>query len=117
MISKENFIFVLSQIEKQENKDRNFTKFLQDGNYIDGHIVSTFSEPLLDTTLKLLSLFFEEDVFNKKNDTWIEWFVYENDFGKQKMSCFIDNVKYKITNAEEMYNFLILWKGNNNENS
>jgi hypothetical protein len=115
MINKKDFIFVLSQIELQIEKERNFVKFLQDGNYIDGHVASSFSEPLLDVTIKLLSSFFEDNVFIKKDDDWLGWFAYENDFGKMKMSCFYDDKEYVITNSEGMYNFLILLKENNNE--
>lgn len=115
MINKENFIFILSQIQNQIEKERNLIKFLQDNNYIDGHTASCFSEPLMSTSIKLLSLFFEDNAFNSKYGTWIEWFIYENNFGKQKMSCFMNDKEYIISNVEEMYNFLILWKGNNNE--
>jgi hypothetical protein len=113
MIKKEYFILVLSQIEKQLNKDRKLVKFLTDNNYIDGNPASSFSEPLLDITIKLLSLYFEDDAFNSKySDTWIDWFIFDNDFGKRKLPCYMNKKEYIISNADEMYNFLILWKGN-----
>ena len=117
MISKKDFIEVLNNIQYQEDKDQKLSKFLSNNDYVDGHIVGSFSEPLMSTTIKLLSLFFEDGAFNKKNDTWLEWFIYENDCGKKKMLCFMDNIEYKITDAEEMYDFLILWKGKSDDNN
>lgn len=109
MIEKENFVFVLSQIEKQIEKERKLVNFLSEG-YIDGYPVSTFSEPLIETTIKLLSIFFEDDAFKNKSNTWIEWFVYDDDFGRRGLTAFIDKKEYKFSNAEEFYDFLILWK-------
>ena len=116
MIEKKDFIFVLSQIEKQIEKDQNLVRYLISNNYIEGNPVGCFSDILLNTTIKLLSTFFEDDVFTKKIDTWIEWFIFENDFGNKKMSCFIDKIEYNITNSEEMYDFLIKWKYDNENN-
>jgi hypothetical protein len=36
------------------------------------------------------------------------WDAYENDFGKKKMSAYYKKKEYVITNAGEMYDFLIL---------
>ena len=116
MIKKENFVFVLSQLEKQIEKERNLLKFLSEG-YIDGYPVSTFSEPLLETTIKLLSFFFEDDAFKNKSSTWIEWFIYDNDFGRGKLSAFLDKKEYTFSNASEFYDFLILWKESYSENN
>jgi hypothetical protein len=116
MINKENFIFVLSQIEKQIEKERKLINFLSDG-YIDGHLVSTFSESLIETTIKLLSAFFEDNAFSDKSITWIEWFIFDNDFGKGGLSAFINKKEYKFSNSSEFYNFLITWKNIDNENN
>ena len=60
--------------------------------------------------IKLLSLYFEDDAFIDKSSTWIEWFVYENDFGRGGLSAFLNKIEYNFANAGEFYDFYIKWK-------
>jgi aspartate/tyrosine/aromatic aminotransferase len=40
------------------------------------------------------------------NSNSISWFVFDNEFGKKKLSCYLDGKEYKIRNEKDMYKFL-----------
>jgi hypothetical protein len=110
MITLDEFKLVIQAIEKQIEKDDKLTDFLMNG-YLDGlNPVPTFSHESVDMLIKLLAYQFEGSVvFDKKHDDWIGWFIYENDFGKKKLSCSIDKKEYVIENIESFYGFLIIF--------
>ena len=41
------------------------------------------------------------------NYQWLEWFIYENDWGKNKHVVEIDNQKFVISTFEDLINILI----------
>jgi len=40
------------------------------------------------------------------NYGWIEWYIFENDFGLNKYVVTIDSIDIEITNAEELLNVI-----------
>ena len=116
ILSKEKFCYILSQIEKQLDKDRRLIDFLNT-EYLDGHSVSTISNDSIDCIIKLLAYQFEGDsVFNKTCENWVDWFVWENGCGRKNMSCYLypdggtsNRIEYPISSAEVFYDFLLEW--------
>ena len=38
---------------------------------------------------------------------WFSWFIFENDFGKNKMKVKVNNIEYIIQNEKQFYNVCI----------
>jgi hypothetical protein len=110
MLSKKTFIHILDTLEKQHQKDDKLADFLMDG-YLDGiNPVPTFSQPLIDLTIKLFAEHFEgEKVWDKGFENWIDWYIYENDYGRKGMEVILNKKKYPIHNAEDFYTVLQKW--------
>lgn len=118
MITLDEFKLVIQAIEKQIEKDDKLTDFLMNG-YLDGiNPVPIFSYESIEMLIKLLAYQFEGSiVFDKKYDDWIGWFIYENDFGMKKLSCFINEKEFVIENSEVFYDFLITFVKNEKESN
>ena len=59
-----------------------------------------------DTTSFAFILSLLELLTNDK-DHWIEWFVYENDFGRKQMECYDEhNKSFYINTTDDLYDFL-----------
>lgn len=110
-INKKAFIEAIDSIEQQFEHDRNcsnaFSIILSNdhtSNYDNSSIVEGFIN-LLETLTN--------DVKHEDGYSWIEYFIYELDFGKKyeegKVTSYGENVKLKT--ASDLYAFLI--KNNN----
>lgn len=104
-MKRETFIKAIESLEKQKNYDiemcEKFGKcfpnaftanLLYDNNIITNSLIETLQE-----------------VMNDK-DSWIEWFCYETNFGKEyeRLKAFDENKQpIKLSNASELYDFLI----------
>ena len=60
--------------------------------------VVEFGNWFVDDYIKLLEYAMSDE------DEWINWFIFENDFGKKHMMCIIDKIEYIISNEETFYN-------------
>jgi sulfur transfer complex TusBCD TusB component (DsrH family) len=104
MISKEQFVSMMVQLKKQWDKDSRFAKLL--GDYFDGHIVPTLSNDAFDVAVNAIGAHFED--IEKCGMSWVSWFVYENDFGAKGLDVKVNKKRFKIRNAEEMYDLIML---------
>lgn len=107
MISLEEFEEIIELMKQQEDKDTKFSEFME--TYLDGNFVPMMSESSHYANMKLLSYIFNDRDSGLYEGTWMDWFVYENDFGRNSFPACIDEVEYVISNAKDMYEFLILW--------
>ena len=107
IISKEEFIEVIDLLKKQYEKDYSFADFME--KYLDGRCVPMMSEYNGSAVIKLLSYIFDDRIPNESDLTWIEWFIYENDWGNKKLSAHFNNNPYIISSADDMYDFLVDW--------
>lgn len=55
---------------------------------------------LLDSYIDLVQVFLQ-DV-----NCWINWFVFDNDYGKNELECYDNGKTYLIKSEKDMYNFL-----------
>lgn len=98
-ISKESFCECMQKLmDLNDNCDNAYHYFEKIG--ID---VNSVYSPLEDILLKILS----ESMLDK--DGWIEWYVYETNFGRKKLTAYWDNGKYIIVlnTFSDLYNLLI----------
>jgi len=110
MISREIFIASIDAIEKQFKHDEECEKAIH-VLFEDGQGFYDYSEVLLalEQVLKV--------EFNDQNkDSWIDYFIYELDFGKKWTKSSITHevdgkkISIKMRNAGELYDYLILNK-------
>ena len=104
-MTKAQFKEVIELLKKQKESDHRFADFME--GYLDGRFVPTMSEHAHSAAIKALSA-----AFNDKDEgcgTFVEWFVYECDFGKNRMSARLGGKDYAITNAGQMYDLLVKW--------
>jgi hypothetical protein len=101
-ITKEQFVSSIEAIKEQYENDEKITKAL---NIIQPDSFNSFNggSVLVTHLIKLL-----EDFTNDKN-SWIEYFIYELDFGvKYKEGCatYKDKTPIDLSNAGTLYEFL-----------
>lgn len=109
MISREKFkqyINIIKQLEEKESLFINTINKLSDG---EGGVSFIYGQPII-TIIDLLCSCFNIDYSNTDNDP-ISYFMYELDWGKDKMSkdCihYKDGTKISLTNLDELYDYLL----------
>lgn len=136
MITREVFKACLAALVKQEKKEIAFADFMED--YLDGRCVPTLSTDVTSALIDVLSAIFQPDLIQAKVDIdekikdaaafpdkleellrekknlqydhgWIDWWIYENDFGENKSICAYDKDDNEIilNTVDELYDFLI----------
>lgn len=100
MITKEKFTSILETIKLSDEKERKFSKAMEEisGSYFISEL--TYSV----TTVLLLLL---KDIFDDKED-WIGYCMYEKDwFTKDMEATYKDGSVIPLNNISELYDFLI----------
>jgi len=99
MIKLETFKKAIEAIKKQSEKELKFCKALED--IMDGHFVPEMSSNILEALLSCL-----KDIFNDRED-WVDWWIYDKDFGKnKKLTVYKKGKEIKLDTVEDLYNFL-----------
>ena len=89
MISKEKFIQVIYSIQKQldyDNKCHDAFSVILKNDYVSGYDYSL----VLNSLIELLKIEFNDD------EDWIEYFIWELDFGKKYKDGMITNKNNEI---------------------
>ena len=105
IISKEDFVEIIDLIQKQQQKDIEFANFME--KYLDGRFIPTMNDYLTLALEKLFCYVFDDSEFS--DDSWISWFMYDNEFGKKEHSVYLNEREYNIDSPETFYDFLIKW--------
>jgi hypothetical protein len=104
MITKELFVKTLVAIDNQLKADREFAenlskafKFAFEPNLLpDNHYLANALIELLQT------------IFNDNDaDSWIEWWIFENDFGRNNLEVRVKDVAVELKNNDDFYDFLM----------
>ncbi len=101
IISKEDFKFVMSEVEKTLRYHENLNNFFRN-NSVDGCI---YQPDATTATLKLLHLIFGET----DKDKWINYFCFDLDFGKRWKSGMVtekDETDIKLKTVDDLYTLL-----------
>lgn len=103
-ISKEIFIETINILKKQHEKDLKFSEIL--GEMFNTYPLLYSYQDIESQLIKLLKVQFDDN----HRDSWIEYFIYELEFGSKYVEgC----AKYKngdninLSNPEHLYTFLI----------
>jgi len=103
-ITFEQFDEIIKLVKKQYDSDNKLCDFLE--GYFDGNMIPTFNENYHNAIMKLLKIAFCDD---NDNNGWIDWFVYECNFGDNPMQCKLDGIEYKISSSLDFYNFMLIY--------
>lgn len=111
MISKKAFTEIINGVQKY------WDKIIEVENVSNIQMVDSFAMDIISTITDVLS---EDmgDTYNKNIGTWLEYYAWELDFGRDEMAkeCVeIDKQKYDLTTPEELYDILILLNKNENK--
>ena len=99
-MNKKQFIEILSKIKLLSDQNHEYYKFgidLMEGLY-----------PIITTSYSIIDLFFESH-YNEDGIDWINWFMYENDFGDNNMEATEDD-KLICQTVEDLYDYIEQYK-------
>lgn len=102
MISKKQFSDAIEAIKKQFDHDRNCAEKIKEV-YKDAFQANLLYDNsfVVAGILKLL-----KDIF-KDEAGWIEYFIYEMDFGSKDLGVWRGEIKVDLSDAGKLYDFLI----------
>ena len=105
-ITKKFFVETMNIIEKQMKHDWEFSNKLSDiyGSYVEPYD----NYPMLEHLITILTETLEPHL-NKRDDTIIEYFIYELDFGKKYgEGCYsVNHENVDISTTEKLYDHLL----------
>lgn len=102
MINKEQFIRHMNKIQNVSEEISSTNKLIKDNKLIELHIFNGVHE---ETAIEIL-----RDMFQDYGDSWLDYYIYELDFGKDwKVGCItdVDGTDIPLSNASELYDMLI----------
>ena len=104
MITKKEFLHYIDILKKELDKKDDFSKDMN--KYFDNSgLVFDLNTPLFDAYVALLG-----DAIGTDKE-WLEWFIWECNFGESDCLAYTDEdstkIKHVITDASQMYDFLI----------
>lgn len=104
-ISKETFIEAINNIEKQNKIETEFSLavnayFSED---VDNSLPRNY---IVDSLVKILQQHFKDEHSN----SWIEYYLWELNFGKNDSKITVHNKPFILKNPEHLYNLLTLQK-------
>lgn len=105
--SKELFIETLREIEKQCEHDRKCSdafSMILSNDYVSGYDNNWLQQQLL----KILKLAMNDDLY----DGWIEYFIWELDFGRtwEEGSVIVNKKDFRLKTFEDLWDLLNLEK-------
>jgi hypothetical protein len=103
-MNKKNFIKFIKLINKQREKEYKFADFME--SYLDGRCVPILSEHMW-TACNLMWCTLWNDT---EKDSWLEWFIYENECGKRKFEVKFCNESYVIDSIDSFYDMMLEWR-------
>ena len=105
MLSKEEFVNIINDLEDLYNKQDNLCKAMEDLSP-DFHVDFYPLTKIIDICIDLLNSIFNQDT----EDSIIGYYIFETNWGKDADEYYIteeDGTEYKLRNPEDLYNYLI----------
>ena len=93
--SKEDFVDIINKLKVESDT---ISKLYED---FDVDIIGCNWLQTDVSVIKLLEFIFEDE------GEWIDWWCWENDFGREGLEAFIDDKAIILDTAEDLYEFLI----------
>lgn len=105
MITKELFVRIMGEMTQERERIEKFNDAL--GLVCDGYPVVELGNGYLNALIDTLNAYFNEE--NEEYPT-IEWWLYENVEKKIKVKTKEEELELDVTNAEDLYDFLMAKK-------
>lgn len=101
-IKKEVFVDAINNIEKQYTSERNFSTAVN--NYFCDDVANSLPRNyVIDSLVKILQQHFNDET----KYSWIEYYLWDLDFGRNKSSAItVNNKKFVLNNPESLYDLL-----------
>ena len=105
MLTKEEFVLEMQELQKLDKELDEFCGITE--KYFEGAIFN-LGFKLFDKTINLLCILMDDED-SKTHDSWIHWFIYENEWGKREftVSTIIGKKGKKIKTIEQLYDLLV----------
>lgn len=94
------FINGLNSIERQYEKDEKFAETIKELNS-NGYPFYYDYSAIHDSLLTLL-----KEIVNDTED-FVEWFIFDTNFGKENNIAKINNEEFIITSPKELYDYIL----------
>lgn len=103
-MDKDAFVELLDKIEKQwRDNDKWFKKM----SNLGFEVTEMFClRDYLDVALEAVAKGVGENI-KKGEDTWVSWFAFENDFGRNNYEAGYNGNMRKIKNASQLYDLIM----------
>ena len=72
----------------------------------DSFICVDIGDKLLDAYVAALS----RELGDNSKDTWLSWFIWENDFGARGHECTVKGKEYIVKNTADLLEVIEAWK-------
>ena len=103
MLNKEQFCKIMDKFEKQYRESEEWTQKIYD---VFGGTDFWYEHTYLDVVISTI-----ETVMDCKEDrdgyTWITWWIYEDDFGKNELAVELNGKKYTLVTHEDLYELMM----------
>jgi hypothetical protein len=107
MLSKKDFIICMNKIKSNQ---KYLEKFIKDiGKYFDDIYIFDLGDQSLYNQIEILKIAVE----NTSGDNWIDWYIYENDWGKKEFTAGYDKDIKPIKTYSDLYDLIVKAQKNN----
>jgi hypothetical protein len=100
MLSKKEFCQRLEPIRDLQKRERELAKLLSDLDFFNGHFVVSHTAKIITNYIECIAELVGD------NSGWIEWFIYDNDWGRQEMEAGMKHKMKKIRTSEQLYDLI-----------
>jgi len=105
MLSKKDFIFCMQKIQKDQKYLKEFIKNI--GKYFDDVYIFDLGDQLLYTQIEILKIAMDDE-----NNSWIDWYIYDNNWGNEKLEAGYGIIK-PIKTINDLYRLFQEMQKNN----
>ena len=85
-------------LEAYQDECKGITRTFQE--FLDGFFVMTLGDKLIESYIELIAEKVEDD------SKWIEWFIYENEWGLKKYTAGFEGEMKPIANLRDLYDLI-----------
>ena len=107
-MNKEKIIKLLQLVKKNYENRHNAEKVLQNLGW-EVNYIPEFSEEIAQVINMLWCEVFYDSKKNEYDESWLDWWCYECFFGQEKLSVWISDKEYVITDENSFADFLVDW--------
>lgn len=100
-MTKEEFKDIINLYKKYESYVTEYSNFgicLYEGRY-----------PIAEVSMQITDLLWKE-VYSEEGRDWINWFMYENDFGDSELEAFDSDGNLICQDADSLYDYIEQYK-------